>query len=905
MQEAKFLRYMWTDSWCDRAARKNPMRWGKCTSASELLQLTSQRHRHNKDRPIRIHVETYDGHIEREFKDSASAAKWIQEHFRVESIQRSAAAHGLFGRCMSSTLDRSQEIEINPAANEMDHQLDEESTESSMDQQIVEESSESSMVEHPLCTGGNASMNTSQMQNDKQYQECATLRFMWADAGILPIPAMQRLAQVNPCRWSAPKPPRDVAKALLQAEGYWPSRPVLLEANMPGVYTKKQFDSAEKAMQWIQEEFELSEEDMENQEDHRCAICLDAQVSVMLMPCRHAVLCDACAESMLSQRQPCPICRTPVESHAHGHFASDFVDLVDAMESRMARTSDTVYTGMYNHVKPLMLTGAFLGTGAAVCFFVAPPAAPILGTAAFAIGYVPWFATTVDNFEREDLSAERRLGAHSFFSRQDLSSPLKLITKVVVMAVVAPMAAVAFFIPYGFYKGILKPISRALIHGLVRTSAFAHVYGVRPTAHALHRLGHELLQLLQVCGRNISDLTLLLGDMLVSASGRVRDLLLDLGHFLHRFVVIPCVHGMQRGGAKVAACSRATYRNVLVPSAQCIQRGASATAAGLAKVATTTYDSVLVPTGVAIHHLVKVLGNLLATGASLSYDYVLAPCGRGILLAVARVQEGIVIGANNTYSYFLVPCGQALDKALRLLGRGLAFSAEYLFRNVLVPLSEGTWKALTMLGTGLVTGAEFLYRNAVVPAGYAVRWTVQTIAKALTTGAGLTYNYVLVPFGWGLAVAAYGTYYVGSSLVNSLANAAVAIYSSVVVPLAGALATGASAIYVHALAPTGQCLYRAGAATARALSDALCFVGHGCLTGAQAANVYIILPCGQVIAVVFTNAGDAIRWCVVQAGAAVQAGSVAAGDAARACGHEVHNAAMAARAATAEVLGRA
>merc|ERR1719356_1208713 len=145
------------------------------------------------------------------------------------------------------------------------------------------------------------------------------------------------------------------------------------------------------AVHWISEVFNIQQE----QQDHYCAVCLDAKVTTMLMPCRHAVLCDDCANSILAGNRSCPVCREQITNHARGHFAEDYVDLVEAIEARLETSHATACEGMYNNIRKMMVTGALLGSGAAACFVLAPPAAPVLGAAAFAVGYVPWFATTV------------------------------------------------------------------------------------------------------------------------------------------------------------------------------------------------------------------------------------------------------------------------------------------------------------------------------------------------------------------------------------------------------------------------------------------------------------------------------------------------------------------------------
>merc|ERR1719436_718055 len=114
------------------------------------------------------------------------------------------------------------------------------------------------------------------------------------------------------------------------------------------------------------------------------------------MPCRHAVLCNECAETLLSSSRPtCPICRDSIRAHARGSFAEDYVAIVEAMEARIEQAGASAYEGMYNRIRPLMVTGAILGTGAAACFVPAGPAAIGAGLAAgaFTVRYGPWFAT--------------------------------------------------------------------------------------------------------------------------------------------------------------------------------------------------------------------------------------------------------------------------------------------------------------------------------------------------------------------------------------------------------------------------------------------------------------------------------------------------------------------------------
>ena len=52
----------------------------------------------------------------------------------------------------------------------------------------------------------------------------------------------------------------------------------------------------------------------EEREAQRCAVCLRAPRQIVLMPCRHAVLCSSCAQHIEQSSCRCPLCRTPIES---------------------------------------------------------------------------------------------------------------------------------------------------------------------------------------------------------------------------------------------------------------------------------------------------------------------------------------------------------------------------------------------------------------------------------------------------------------------------------------------------------------------------------------------------------------------------------------------------------------
>ena len=44
-----------------------------------------------------------------------------------------------------------------------------------------------------------------------------------------------------------------------------------------------------------------------------CAVCLDARADVMLLPCKHTILCGPCSQLLYAAGKPCPICCSDVE----------------------------------------------------------------------------------------------------------------------------------------------------------------------------------------------------------------------------------------------------------------------------------------------------------------------------------------------------------------------------------------------------------------------------------------------------------------------------------------------------------------------------------------------------------------------------------------------------------------
>lgn len=48
----------------------------------------------------------------------------------------------------------------------------------------------------------------------------------------------------------------------------------------------------------------------------RCKVCMSRKVELILLPCRHAVVCEDCFDK-LDLPKMCPVCRTYVFQHLH------------------------------------------------------------------------------------------------------------------------------------------------------------------------------------------------------------------------------------------------------------------------------------------------------------------------------------------------------------------------------------------------------------------------------------------------------------------------------------------------------------------------------------------------------------------------------------------------------------
>ena len=56
---------------------------------------------------------------------------------------------------------------------------------------------------------------------------------------------------------------------------------------------------------------EISIVEFDPQYTQLCWICYDEQINILLLPCRHARVCERCARHII--KMPCPCCQTTVD----------------------------------------------------------------------------------------------------------------------------------------------------------------------------------------------------------------------------------------------------------------------------------------------------------------------------------------------------------------------------------------------------------------------------------------------------------------------------------------------------------------------------------------------------------------------------------------------------------------
>jgi len=481
-----------------------------------------------------------------------------------------------------------------------------------------------------------------------------------------------------------------------------------------------------------------------------------------------------------------------IQNHARGQFVDDYVELVQALEARMERSQMEAYEGMYNHVRPLMVTGAILASGGIAAFAIAPAVAPALVASAALVGYLPWFATTVAHFEREDMEAAVPSG---LFSREDFSSPLTMLVKTSVLFVAAPVAGLIFFIPYGLYAGAVRPLGRLVCRALVHGACLAYVYVIQPGCEVLQLVGPAVIDAVAAGAKSLYEFVL--RPLGAGATWLWRQFA-DAAHWTLQNALVPAWNGVRR-------CVEAAYLHILQPGAE------------------------------AFCSIVQAVGNA-------SYTYILSPAGTALVTAGQGLARMLTLCAEGLYGYVLVPVGQAAWAGMKMTGQSLALVAHGLSEYVLAPAASGTVAAMRCIGQCMVAGAEGLYGYVLqplasgayfyvlVPAERAVRaaaggvwhatcasaWAVGELAslcyaiailpclKAAVSMAGATYVYVVLPCGQAFVLSAKAAGQGVQAAATTVAEAVQAI---------------GGVVYVHVVSPVGEVSKAAFHSTQQALQQ--------------------------------------------------------------------------------------
>ncbi|KJE96212.1 serine/threonine-protein kinase PBS1 [Capsaspora owczarzaki ATCC 30864] len=97
------------------------------------------------------------------------------------------------------------------------------------------------------------------------------------------------------------------------------------KCTLPVAAARPSFDAC---FRQLQDASATSDEHSNSSANHRqCTVCRDAEPTAMLLPCRHACVCETCALSLLERTQAaaCPICRQRIQQFELGEFLQTFV----------------------------------------------------------------------------------------------------------------------------------------------------------------------------------------------------------------------------------------------------------------------------------------------------------------------------------------------------------------------------------------------------------------------------------------------------------------------------------------------------------------------------------------------------------------------------------------------------
>lgn len=78
---------------------------------------------------------------------------------------------------------------------------------------------------------------------------------------------------------------------------------------VPTIYEAQKDEDQKKPIK----ESEIAKKSDVAEDSDLCKICLDNELDVLVMPCKHLCLCSECADMIKNKGQNCPMCRSAVD----------------------------------------------------------------------------------------------------------------------------------------------------------------------------------------------------------------------------------------------------------------------------------------------------------------------------------------------------------------------------------------------------------------------------------------------------------------------------------------------------------------------------------------------------------------------------------------------------------------
>mmetsp|Transcript_56398 Transcript_56398/g.183220 ORF Transcript_56398/g.183220 Transcript_56398/m.183220 type:complete len:521 (+) Transcript_56398:100-1662(+) len=377
----------------------------------------------------------------------------------------------------------------------------------------------------------------------------------------------------------------------------------------------------------------LGPQPLSEQEPNVCVVCLEAHVEVLLLPCRHAVMCGSCASDVRGNGR-CPVCRGFIISTMRGEYSGGYVELVTSLQDHIGRVGASAYQNMYDHVSYFMLFGFTLAVISIPLHFIHRPSFRVLGLCVLTLGvltaYVPWFLATMQAFESAPA------GTGTLCSQRDLQKPAHFFCKLLMLTLAGPCFLVLFFIPYFLWSFVVRPSFRCLLFVSIRGTCLTNVLAVRPLRRRLGCIGEGL-----------------------------RRALVHLCWMLEGMI--------QRLCACVGACCHMVEQRVLLPVCRF-----------LAKIATWCWQVALVAF-MCCADLLRPCCRALAACAA-----VVGRCGSALASAISSAAVAIYVWTIGPVVHLLAHLGTFLTSCVSAfyggLARGISRGAAALYEHVIMPL---------------------------------------------------------------------------------------------------------------------------------------------------------------------------------------------------------------------------